>query len=247
MKNAFRCLLVCFAAAITLSVSAQSVKITDAEALLEQAIAYHDPDGNWNDFAGEFMVVSTRPGKSSRHSLVRMDHPRSYFRIEINLDGIDTALELQGESCRLEYQGQTDFSESIAEKHRLNCERARMWRNYYSYLYGLPMKLRDEGTRLDPEVKAKVFKGKKYQVLKVTYDEAVGGDTWYFYFDPETHAMQVYQFYHDESKNDGEYILLEEEVLLNGMRIPRKRSWYTNAEDKFLGADILLEAGGSKE
>ncbi len=28
----------------------------------------------------------------------------------------------------------------------------------------------------------------------------VGEDTWYFYFDPLTYAMEVYQFYHEEEK-----------------------------------------------
>jgi len=65
------------------------------------------------------------------------------------------------------------------------------------------MKLRDEGMIVDPKVIRKNFMDKEYLTLKVTYDKAVGSDTWYFYFDPQTYAMEVYQFYHDESKNDG--------------------------------------------
>ena len=42
---------------------------------------------------------------------------------------------------------------------------------------------------------SKTFKGKEYLVLKATYDEAVGKDVWYFYFDPETYAMEIYQFF----------------------------------------------------
>ena len=68
------------------------------------------------------------------------------------------------------------------------------------------MKLKDKGTVIHEKVKAKKFKGKDYLVLKVTYDENVGKDTWYFYFNPKTYAMEVYQFFKDESKNDGEYI-----------------------------------------
>ena len=114
-----------------------------------------------------------------------------------------------------------------------------MYRNYYSYLYGLPMKLRDPGTHLDPKVEKKNFHGKDYWVLEVRYDPEVGEDLWYFYFNPDTYAMEAYQFYHDVAKNDGEYILLEGEHRLGGMRIPKIRTWYTNKEEKLLGTDTL--------
>ncbi|MDB4303987.1 DUF6503 family protein, partial [Desulfosarcina sp.] len=78
-----------------------------------------------------------------------------------------------------------------------------------------------------------------YLVLKATYDETVGSDIWYFYFDPETYAIEVYQFFHDESKNDGEYILLTEKETISNIKIPKNRAWYTNKEDKLLGTDIL--------
>jgi hypothetical protein len=85
----------------------------------------------------------------------------------------------------------------------------------------------------------KTFMGKRYLVLKVTYEDPVGGDTWYFYFNPENYAMEVYQFFHDEAKNDGEYIILTEEESIKGIKMPKNRAWYYNSDDKYLGTDIL--------
>ena len=107
-------------------------------------------------------------------------------------------------------------------------------KNYYTYLYGLPMKLKDPGTILDSKVQTKPFEGKEYLVLKVNYEEGVGKDVWYFYFDPNTFAMEVYQFYHDESKNDGEYILLEGLEEINDIKMPKTRVWYVNSDDIFI-------------
>jgi hypothetical protein len=44
---------------------------------------------------------------------------------------------------------------------------------------------------------------------------------------------------------NNEYILLEGEVSGEGLRLPRTRTWYTNAEDRLLGTDTLtgLEVG----
>ena len=47
------------------------------------------------------------------------------------------------------------------------------------------MKLTDAGTKIG-EVKSDAFAGAAVHALRVTYEEAVGGDTWYFYFDSES-------------------------------------------------------------
>jgi len=76
--------------------------------------------------------------------------------------------------------------------------------------------------------------------MKVTYDAEVGGDTWYVYFEPERYRMVGYRFYHDEARGDGEYIVLEGEHAIGGMRIPARRSWYVNADGRYLGTDELI-------
>jgi hypothetical protein len=114
-----------------------------------------------------------------------------------------------------------------------------MMKNYYQYLWLLPMKLNDEGTNLNPLVKTVDFFGRVSLEIMVTYDPGVGNDVWYFYFNPESYSLQGYRFYHDEETNDGEYIILEKEVTFEHVRLPKERKWYTHKEDKFLGADIL--------
>lgn len=75
--------------------------------------------------------------------------------------------------------------------------------------------------------------------VRVTYEEDVGSDTWYFYLDPLNYRMVGYRFYHDEAANDGEYIVLQDEYRLGGLRIPQSRSWYRNDDGTYLGTDIL--------
>jgi hypothetical protein len=130
-------------------------------------------------------------------------------------------------------------SESEMKENNLSCDRANLYKNYYSYLYGLPMKLKDSGTNIHPQVEKKSFKGKEYLVLKATYDETVGSDIWHFYFDPKTYAMEVYQFFKKDKPNSGEYILLTGMETVNGIKMPKTRAWYYNKDDKYLGTDIL--------
>jgi len=209
--------------------------------ILDKSISYHDPNGVWGSFDGSFNVRMETPDRQDRLSEITLDQNQGRFRLHVRQGQDEKTYELAGHNCTLHLNGKEDFSEADAKTHRLSCESAKMYRDYYSYLYGLPMKLRDQGTRISQEAERRTFQGKEYWVLEVNYDPEVGKDLWYFYFDPESFAMEAYQFYHDKAKNDGEYIMLEGEFLLNGMRLPKTRHWYTNGEAKHLGTDILQD------
>ncbi len=232
MKNTIL-LLVLF-----ISVAAFAQKITGDE-LLEKSINFHDPTGNWDTFHGELIVTMETPKGAQRKSSIQIHLPKQYFSVETARDSIVTKQIVHKEVCSFAINGITNLSEELIEKYSLNCKRAKMFKNYYTYLYGLPMKLKDPGTIINPTVTNKNFKGKDYLVLRVDYAEPVGKDRWYFYFNPKSYALEVYQFFHDETKNDGEYILLSEEKEINGIKMPKIRSWFYNDEDKFLGTDTL--------
>ncbi len=210
-----------------------------ADEVLQKAIAYHDPNGNWNSLNTSFKVVMETPDRPERTSTISVDFPNQLFLLKVDQDGNTYTYNLNSNDCSFTLNGNATVSETDAKKFRLSCERGNFMKNYYTYLYGLPMKLKDPGTKLDPKVQKKTFKGKEYLVLKVTYDAEVGTDDWYFYFDPSTYAMEVYQFYHDESKNDGEYILLSGLEEINGIKMPKVRAWYVNKDNKYLGTDTL--------
>jgi len=217
-----------------------SQELTGSE-LLDNAIAYHDPDSNWNSFKGSFKVRMETPNSSDRVSTIMMDLPQSTFELQVSKDGDSYTYKLDGTDCKMSLNGYNTISDADKEKFRLNCEQGRMYRNYYTYLYGLPMKLKDKGTIIQEKIQKKDFKGKEYLLLKVNYSPEVGKDTWYFYFDPKTYAMEVYQFFHEERKNDGEYILLSGMEEINGIKMPKTREWYYNKDDKYLGTDILTK------
>ncbi len=234
-------ILVCLFVLVCLTSTAQEISGPE---LLERSIAFHDPAGNWKTFRGTLHIELTMPGRPDRSSEVTIDLPKQYFESRVTREGNTTERTLIKGVCEFSLNGDTAPSEVAIKEHRGDCQRTKLMRNYYTYLYGLPMKLKDPGTNIHEKIARKTFKGKEYLVLKVTYDEAVGSDTWYFYFDPETHAMEVYQFFKDERKNDGEYILLKDILEVNGIKIPKTRAWYYNSNDGYLGTDDLVKSSG---
>lgn len=210
--------------------------------LLNKAISYHDPNNNWNSFKGSLDITMTTPDGKERLSNIMLNLTDEYFQHTSTKGNVILKQILNKGECELMLNGSKTISEEDKKTHRLNCERASMYKNYYTYLYGLPMKLKDPGTIIQPKTEKKTFKGKEYLILKATYEKEVGEDIWYFYFDPKTYAMEVYQFFHLESKNDGEYILLTQEEEVSGIKMPKNRAWYYNKDDKHLGTDVLTKA-----
>jgi hypothetical protein len=213
--------------------------------LLENSISYHDANGKWETFNDKFTVVMTTPNGPKRTSVISIDLPGDSFSVEATKDTVNTTYTLNKGKCEMKYNGKV-LTPLEAEEKKMNCDRATLYKNYYSYLYGLPMKLKDAGTNLIDNVEQRPFKGKDYVVLKVTYDKAVGSDVWYFYFDPKTYAMEIYQFFKtdangEEKPDSGEYILLSEEAVVNGIKMPKVRAWYYNKDDGYLGTDSLVE------
>jgi len=220
------------------SVLAQEIT---GEQLLDRAIDYHDPNGKWKSFKGRLQVTMTTPDKKQRVSDIELNIPGQVFQLDFEQEGDNISQRVEKGQCILSLNESSSISTEDIEKHRLTCDRATLMKDYYTYLYGLPMKLKNPGTVISSRVERKKFKGKEYLVLKASYNEAVGKDTWYFYFDPKSYVMEVYQFFHDESKNDGEYILLSGEENASGIKMPKTRAWYYNKDDKYLGTDVLTK------
>jgi hypothetical protein len=220
-----------------LSASYSYAQLTGSQ-LLDKAIQFHDPKGNWETFQGTLFVTMETPNNPNRDSEIKINLPNEYFYVKASRGEIVTEYTVDKGKCVISFNGKIP-SEEEKKANNLSCDRAMLYKNYYTYLYGLPMKLKDEGTFIDQKVARKTFKEKEYLVLKVTYDQEVGKDTWFFYFDPKTYAMEVYQFLKDSKPNTGEYILLSGMETINGIKMPKTRDWYYNKNDKFLGSDVL--------
>lgn len=217
----------------------QAQEITGQE-LLAKTIEFHDPDGHWSAFSANLQMTETRPNGTDRSSMISINNVTGDFKVEGKSDSLMITRGVKNDSCYVLVNGSTTFDEALVEQYRLKCERSTMFRNYYVYLYGLPMKLTDDGTIIEEKVEKVDFMGTKYYKLRVTYEKEVGSDIWYFYINPETYAMEAYQFYHDESTGKGEYIILDGIEEIQGVKFPKTRKWFTNLEDKHLGTDTIV-------
>jgi len=211
-----------------------------AELLLERSIRFHDPNGHWGK----------RPLRLDWNGSGADGEERLAFEISIAADGAGIELSGRYAESTLEYatdgvevrvrvDGSSELDEETRKRLALGREDGLFWRNYFRFLAGLPMNLRDPGTRVDPDPVTTTFMDREVLSIRLSFDPDVGGDLWYFYFEPGNAELVGCRFYHDEAANDGEYIVMEGLVEHAGLRLPRHRRWHVNSDDRFLGADTL--------
>ena len=238
-NRTMRILLVCVPLFLSnyFTLPALSQASLNATQVLDKSIAYHDPAGKWSTFSATF-VLKHREGADT----VAINLPNEYFRSSDGKELFVTDVA----TCQYDYvDPQTNQRNKVdgAALASDSCAIARRVRNYHTYLNGLPMKLKDPGTQIEPTVESVEFHGQQYLRIKAAYDKGEGeSEIWEFFFNPETFALQAYQFYGSNHPEHGEYLLLEDEVDINGIKLPRKKAWYDRIDDKYLGTDEIVEA-----
>lgn len=221
-----------------------SPDVPDGKTIIERSIEFHDPNNNWGDLQAKLEFTETRPGGDDRFTSIEIDNKRGNFCMVRVVKKMHVERHIKLDSCFYNIDEYEQLTDKEFDEYKLNDERTFFMRNYYLYLWGLPMKLTDPGTQIAEEAKLSKFDGKEAYEVKVTYDATTGSDIWFYYFDPSNYAMIGYRFYHDLEKGDGEYILLEGSELVFGLNIPKSRSWYTHKDSTLLGTDILTSFKG---
>ncbi len=196
----------------------QSNQLTGSE-LIQKSIEFHDPNQVWSKLKSTFKFTDSLPA------------PRESRSYSVSLENNLSKMVFRNQSLTyIVWHNSVQVFNGEIEN-----ERAIRMRDYYTYLWGLPMKLNDPGTQVDQEVGKEELNGKSYLVARVPYEK----DIWYFYIDPNTFQMEAYKFYQDEPNQKGEISYLAGLSEFRGLKIPANRSWYRTENDEFLGTDQL--------
>jgi hypothetical protein len=212
-----------------------------ADSVLNRSIAFHDPEERWMKKSHLLQLAESRPNGTVRHTRLSLFPHTDEFDMQQVRGKEKIQLRYLRNTFAYSVNGTTEVDSATIKRLGLTPKRMMGMRDYYTYLFGLPMKLRDVGTIIDPQIHKVWFHGKELLKMKVAYAPGTGKDVWFFYFDPETFALKAYAFYHEADGPDtGEYILLEGEALIDKMILPAKRHWYLTEEQLFLGTDEIL-------
>ncbi len=208
--------------------------------VIEKSIDFHDPDRIWGKENLTIALREKRPDGANRTSKLKFNWSQSAFELHRDIDGNQISYQISQQDTLIYFNGQAVTDSALIRKYRLEKKHALLLRDYYNYLYGLPMLLKED-IAFAHEVRDTVFDSRHVYSVSLHYEPPVGNDIWYFYFDKNDYSLMGYRFYHDPSANDGEYIVVEGMAELEQFKLPKIRKWYLNKNAKFLGEDTITE------
>mgnify|MGYP001601897300 CR=1 FL=1 len=211
-----------------------------ASQIIEEACDYHDFNNALMTGKYRWHILEKRPGQGDNYCILIFDPANEYYQIKKIYDNESFEYIIEADNYKIKFNGSTSYSDEIAAKYQLTRKRAYLLRDYYYYLWYMPVKLKDKGTEIDPSASKTVFNGMECYLIDVSYPLEDDAEIWQFYFDTKQYYLTGYAFQKAYHSSVAEYILLDEEVVHESLRIPKIRKWYDSSDDQYLGEDILL-------
>ena len=169
-------------------ITGQSLSSTE---IVKASIKYHDPLGSWAKLHEDFEVQSARGTVGLK---LYNDEGMVEWSQKLK-DGRSIRAGYILDSCFVKINEKTIEPRGEIENILLDCPQIINRTNYWLYMYGLPMKLKDDQAVIDPVPEKVNFLNKEYWKITVHYNDPEGG-RWQFYFDTETFRFAIAQYFH---------------------------------------------------
>jgi len=209
-----------------------------ATTVLEACFTYHDPNNEWPDWAGEYVVVEPRLQNPGRRSAVIFNPGAAVFEMERAYGDDIFRWKISKSRTQAYLNGQLVTDTALINKHRLTPERADGYHRFYSYTLGLPVSLKGKYRLLDSEAVLMEWKGHEVYKVEMEVENAPIATHWELFVDSKDYRLRSYQLLPEEGL--GEYLMLDQEMEVRGMKWPRVKHWYASENDEYLGSDLIL-------
>lgn len=195
-------------ATISLLIASCNQLPSDASVIINNAIQFHDPKGEWKDIDAIFNFKSSFSFNDSvpEEIIYTINNQEKVF-IYKNTDR-QVEIEFHSDSC-------------IQHTEKGSCEGYTWTKNFYPYIWGLPMKLTDSIAKIDNKWTFDTLKGRKCFKVYVHYE----AEDFQFYFDAKDYQLRGFQFLKNDSSGKGEIVTLEDLYEFQGIKFPKKRTW----------------------
>lgn len=220
---------------------AQESPCKNSAYILEKSVAWHDPSGHWDQFQAKLYIQEPRPQNPPRYSIVTFDNASAAFELLRNRDQYLCTYQVSADGKpNILLDGQENFSADLVEKYRLVPQRSLDYKNFYSFMYGLPMSFIDKYKTLE-NAQTTVFNGQAALVVETELKEAMISKHWRLFFHLENYKFLGIEILDMEKPGEGERIVFDGSIHLQGMRLPRMHHWYELKTYEYSGSDIIVK------
>lgn len=206
--------------------------------ILQRTLAYHDPAGSWSGFEGQLQLKGSFSFGKDIETRIRIDLPRAYYEAIRSVSGHKILTRVDRNACSAEVDGSNRLTAETVEAFRLDCESIMDLRNFHLSYLGLPMILQSPDYQVDPLASQIQLKGRSFLLLSIFAQKGEMETLDHYLINPETYALEGY--IPDTDEGEPVYALFEGEILIQGIRMPQKRRWYTLEGKSILWEDQLF-------
>lgn len=213
----------------------------DGQEILDQSIAFHDPQGHWSQAQLDIFIQEPRVPNPPRYSELSLNNATGAFKLVRNRDEdlVTYLIEEDGESYIM-LGGERDIDSALINKYRLDPSRNGGYRNFYQTMIGLPMSLK-EGLSQIKQTSETLFNEKPCYKVEIELKEPLFSKNWNLFINKKTKALEGLEIISDDNGTADEHLIFEGEFAIGGMKIRRIRHWYNEEFGGYLGSDLILK------
>lgn len=218
---------------------------TVTPSIVQKSITYHYGKTSWYGFKGTLHFAHVN-GNDTSYSSVFLDLPRQEFLYEQTIQQKKLIQKIEKSQATVQYGEQfypAQQYDSLAKALKIWKVNPEFWFSFFSYLNGVPYKIKDENAHPDSTWETKEYFGEKVNEIKVSFDSALHQHPWYFGFNSESCALTTYRFYFNKEETEGEIVLLSGLTKGTKIQLPKYRKWHyiKDGQTTYTNTDILLK------
>lgn len=139
-----------------------------AQDILQKAIAYHDPHGNWDNFKGKMQHVTIFSWGNIVNETIELDRSRDYYCSTASQDFGKVVRGMDGDKVFFSVNDKAPESEEIIESWSLTQDGIASFKEQHTCHFGQLMHLQETGMDLAEDAETVEFDGRTCYALKFT-------------------------------------------------------------------------------
>lgn len=199
-----------------------SSKPNSATEVLDRSIMFHDPNNNWNSFNETINLKS--------QSIFSDNQPEN---ITLTFDVAQDRL------CYLNDQRHVGccFIDTVTQEmfKNVDCSGYTWTKDFYTYIWGLPMKLKDPNTKINTTFPIVTFNNTDCYELSTSYEK----EHWMYFINTKSFYLEGFKFITKSDSTKGEIVINNASEKIDNISFQKNRTWF-DLKMKLIGTDSLI-------
>ena len=211
----------------------EKVNISGQE-LWEKTIAYHDPNGKWDSYAGKMHMVTVIGKNQVFEEIIEINKTENFYKCTWIDKDTEVIKGIKNGEYFFGINEDSNPSEQLKSQYGLSEDNTSSFKEHHTCHFGLPMELKTSGMTVEENVEVVEHDGRKYFALTFIGMPDKVKHLYYegklvLYIDPVTFGMRKIE--RESTKYPPDYTILSGEIDVNNVIIPHMKGVFRSEDD----------------